>query len=182
LQHLKNLDDEVKSRGGRDALAPRETKKAAITTDDVGGLVNVNQYAIIKELGRGAFAEVKLCKRQVGPMSPDPAGAGDSGAMSPTGGRGGGGVGSEEYASLVSGAGSPKGGGRRGGEGSALTTSPFFSSSSAPTTPTSRGMSPSPTPVGDTEELYAIKVRFFSFYMWWCGLRKLTTCLNALSL
>ena len=171
LQHLKTLDDEVKSRGGQDALAPRETKKAAITTDDVGGLVNVNQYAIIKELGRGAFAEVKLCKRQVGPMTPTPtdaaaaagaAGAAGAGATSPTLG-GGGGVGSGEYASLVSGTGSPKGGGRRGGgrEASAITTSPFFSSStSTPTMPTSRGMTPSPTPVGDTEELFAIKVRF----------------------
>ena len=170
MQHLKTLDDEVKARGGRDALAPRETKKAAITTDDVGGLVNVNQYAIIKELGRGAFAEVKLCKRQVGPMTPTPtdaagagaAGAAAAGAMSPTHG-GGGGVGSGEYASLVSGTGSPKSGGRRGGgrEASAMTTSPFFpSSTSTPTAPTSRGMTPSPTPVGDTEELFAIKVRF----------------------
>ena len=135
--------------------------------------MNVNQYAIIKELGRGAFAEVKLCKRQVGPMSPNPtdaaaAGGGGGGATSSTHG-GGEGVGSGEYASLVSGTGSPKGGGRRGegGEASAMTTSPFFSSSSTstPTTPTSRSMTPLPTPVGDTEELFAIKVRFV--YM--CG-------------
>jgi hypothetical protein len=34
-------------------------------------VTNVNEYAIIGELGKGSFAEVKLCRRVPNMMSPD---------------------------------------------------------------------------------------------------------------
>jgi hypothetical protein len=36
-----------------------------------GGVTSVNDYVIIKELGKGAFAEVKLCKKATGALTPD---------------------------------------------------------------------------------------------------------------
>jgi hypothetical protein len=121
---------------------PRDTKTAAITKDELGGLMNVNQYAIIKELGRGAFAEVKLCKRQY-PSIPDPTFQ----SMA---------TGSGEYHSLVSGTGSPKA--RR------EEASPSPPRGVSPTSEESRSYTPSPIPMDeeadkDAKDLYAIKVR-----------------------
>lgn len=76
----------------------RETTRADIVTDEIGALAGVNEYAVIKELGRGAFAEVKLCRKQppsspsaaTGSISTEPSmpfssssGNGGSGASSP---------------------------------------------------------------------------------------------------
>ncbi len=142
LQHLKALDGEHRSRG-YEAVAPRETKNVAITTDDVGDLKGVNQYAIIKELGKGAFAEVKLCKRQVGGTPGSPEAASTPGGM----------MGSGDYATITSGAGSPK------GQHRPTTPSPTpvgdtaaaAGGSPTPATPTSSSLQPQ-------EELFAIKI------------------------
>lgn len=50
----------------------RETNKADIATDEIGALMGVNEYCVVKELGRGAFAEVKLCRKQVGSPAASP--------------------------------------------------------------------------------------------------------------
>lgn len=39
-----------------------------------GAVTSVNEYQIVKDLGKGAFAEVKLCKKYTGvvpPVSPE---------------------------------------------------------------------------------------------------------------
>jgi len=44
----------------------RETKLLSLETDEFGELTQVNEYLVIRELGKGAFAEVKLCRQAGG--------------------------------------------------------------------------------------------------------------------
>lgn len=68
-------------------------------TDEIGALTGVNEYCVVKELGRGAFAEVKLCRKQPGSPaaspfsspSPSPVPGSEEGGGSPPVSSGGGG-------------------------------------------------------------------------------------------
>jgi len=50
----------------RQSTEIRETNHVALETDEFGDITQVNEYHVIRNLGRGAFAEVKLCRQVTG--------------------------------------------------------------------------------------------------------------------